>query len=226
MPELPEVQVVINYLNTCVLNQEIVAVHVSLPKLLKNISTLEKNVANLFSAGQDEALQRFIESIGTEVNISEQIIKHGPLAIETLDYLQKNKIDVNQENFDKYITVVQEQNISATKIEKYINEAFESIEETSLPAEIKVLMKKQIRETSSIIEIKDVFAIIQSKEDEYHRTMELSKKIAKLLTTQEFKVVGKSIWEFNEVDNTIVHKFVFQNNSNKTVQMIIDSNNK
>lgn len=95
-------------------------------ELLKNISTLEKNVANLFSAGQDEALQRFIESIGTEVNISEQIIKHGPLAIETLDYLEKNKIDINQENFDKYITIVQEQNVSAAKIEKYINEAFES----------------------------------------------------------------------------------------------------
>lgn len=76
------------------------------------------------------------------------------------------------------------------------------------------------------MEIKDVFAIIQSKEDEYHRTIELSKKIAKLLATQEFKVVGKSIWEFNEVDNTIMHKFVLQNNSNKTVQMIIDSNNQ
>ncbi len=41
MPELPEVQVVINYLNTCVLNQEIVAVHVPLPKLLKNISVVQ-----------------------------------------------------------------------------------------------------------------------------------------------------------------------------------------
>ncbi len=38
MPELPEVQVVINYLNTCVLNQEIIDVEVSLVKLLKNIS--------------------------------------------------------------------------------------------------------------------------------------------------------------------------------------------
>ncbi len=191
--------------------------------LMRNLSTAEKTTANMFITAKDSVLNNLINSLPEDVNIGQMIAKHGVLAIETIEYLKNNNIVVNKDNFDKYINEVEQAKLSKEKVDAYITNAFKMIDGAKIPDSIKTALKKETKGIDNLNGIKDIFAVIQSKENEVIRTMELSKKILEMLKKQDFSIVGNSIWEYDEKTSDIIHKFALKNKANNTVQMIVDS---
>ncbi len=191
--------------------------------LMKNMSSIEKTVANVFVTAKNSILNNLINSLPEEFDICKKISKHGVLANETIEYMKSNGISINEENFDKYVLKVEELKLSEEKIKQYILNAFRMIDESKMPDSIKASLKKEIKAINSLDMIKDIYAIIQSKENEVLRTLELSKKVNSLLKKQGFEIVGQSIWEYDEKTSDVIHKFSLKNTNNNTVQMIADS---
>ncbi len=200
-------------------------------RLTRDLSTLEKEVANLYITARDQVLDDLISSLPPEFNISKVISDHGPLAIETLDYLRQNNIQQNQENFDKYMPIVKEKQLSQEKIKNYITNAYKMIDECKIPDSIKYGIKNRIRNIKDMADIKDIYAVIQSKEDETIRTVELINKVIELLEKQNFKRAHDPKnknnywhkWIYDEENDKIVFKFRMINDSNNTVEMVVDS---
>ncbi len=191
--------------------------------LMRNLSTAEKSTANMFLTAKNSVLNNLIASLPADVNIGQMIAKHGVLAIETIEYLKTNNIPITQDNFDKYMYEVEQTKLSNEKIDEYITNAFKMIDSAKIPDSIKLALKKETKKIDNLNSIKDIFAVVQSKENEVIRTIELSKKILEMFKKQDFSIVGNSIWEYDEKTSDIIHKFALKNKSNNTVQMIVDS---
>ena len=196
-------------------------------QLLRDLSTLEKNVANTFSFVKNSLKEKFFDDIlkANEFNLLSKIQQHGILTNEVIEYLNKNNIKVNDENFDKYLPIVEEQNLNEEKIKKYISESFKYIDDLKMSNELKLILKKDIKSIKDLNQLKDVNAIIQSKEREYQDVMFLAKDVTSKLKDQGFQIDNKQkkIWQIDD-QNNIVLKMSLINNQNNSVQIIFNSN--
>lgn len=194
---------------------------------LKNLSTLEKEVTNNFMFVKNNLSDSFFENLlkNQEFNISDKIQQHGILANEVLQYLKENNLDIDEKNFNKYIEVVENRKLNQESLEKYIRESFEYIDSLKMNDELKYILKKDIRNINSLNQLKDVNAIIQTKEREYNNIMKLAKDTIFQLAKQGFQIDknSKTIWQIDD-QNNIVLKMGLINNQNNLVQIIFNSN--
>ena len=196
-------------------------------QLLRDLSTLEKNVANSFSFVKNSLKEKFFDDIlkANEFNLLSKIQQHGILTNEVIEYLNKNNIKVNDENFGKYLPIVEGQSLNEDKIKKYISESFKYIDDLKMNDELKLILKKDIKSIKDLNQLKDINAIIQSKEREYQDVMFLAKDVTSKLKDQGFQIDNKQkkIWQIDE-QNNIVLKMSLINNQNNSVQIIFNSN--
>lgn len=91
--------------------------------------------------------------------------------------------------------------------------------------ELKLILKKDIKSIKDLNQLKDINAIIQSKEREYQDVMFLAKDVTSKLKDQGFQIDNKQkkIWQIDE-QNNIVLKMSLINNQNNSVQIIFNSN--
>lgn len=196
----------------------------------RQLSTLEKNVANTRLMTKDLLTQDLINYLQSkeqqELNLYDEIKSHGVLAIEVFEHLYANGISKTKDNFQKYISIVEKEQLNREKISKYIQNSFDLIDESNLNTDLKFNLKKQIRNIKDIKELKDVNAIIQSKINESNRVKEFALKLTKLLGNQNFTIQKNSnSWSFDDNDNVVL-KMSMKNKNNNIVQMIITSNNE
>ena len=196
-------------------------------QLLSSVSSIEKQIANLYNiVVKSNKLNSIIEKINTsEINKFDLVSKHGVLAIETIEYLTKNNIMLTNENFNKYIEKIGNEKLEEEKLNEYINNSIEQIRNSLIPDVIKIDLINIVRNQKDINLIKDNFAVIESKENEYLRLNEFMKKLIETLGKQGFKINSKSVYKFNENENTIECRFNMVNLNNNTVQFKLDSNN-
>ena len=195
-------------------------------ELLKSINTLEKNVANTFSFVKNSLKDKYFNELIkiNEFNFFSNVQKYGILANEVVEYLQLNNIKINEENFKKYLSVVEQSKLSNEKINKFITESFDYIDNTNIDSNLKLLLKKEIKNIMDLNQLKDVNSIIQSKQREYNDVLFLAKDVISKLKLQNFKIDNKQkkIWEI--IDNDIVLKLSLINDQNNVVQIIFNSN--
>ena len=194
---------------------------------LKDMSTLEKEVTNSFIFAKNHLKDSFLNNIikNNEFNLIDKIQKHGILANEVISYLIQNNISVNNENFDKYVNEVENKKLNEAIIKKYIDESFDYIDSLKMNDELKFAIKKDIKNITQLNQLKDINAVIQTKETEYNNVLKLSKNVINKLSNQGFMIDKKSkmLWEIDD-SNNIVLKMCLINDQNNLVQIIFNSN--
>lgn len=190
----------------------------------RKLSTTEKEVANLYITILNNNFNEFIQKLdANKLDISYEIKRHGILANEVIEYLSNNNITINKKNFDKYLEIVEESKLTNEKLNKYIFDSYKLIDKCDLKDEIKVALKKDIRNINSLNLAKDINAIILSKENESNMVVNLAKKIIQLLKNQNFSKVGEAKWDYDLYNKNVVLKFSMKNEQNNIIQMIVDS---
>ena len=194
--------------------------------ILRRISKLEKEVANTFAFMKNELANKFFSNLANanSFNLIEQIKRHGILANEVVKYLSDNQIAINNDNFNQYIQVVESQKLAEDTIKKYINQSYDYIDSTNLDSNLKFELKKQIKNTKDLNILKDMNAIIKSKEVEYQNVTRLAKDVINQLVKQNFMLDSAFKPQYNIDENqNIVLKLAMINSKKNSVKMIFDS---
>lgn len=98
-------------------------------EFLKHISSTEKYVANLYVNTKNDLINSLISSLKeNEINIIEEFKQHGCLANEVIEYLKENNLEINKSNFDKFLPIVQDIELTKEKITNYLKQSFEFID--------------------------------------------------------------------------------------------------
>lgn len=190
------------------------------------ISTLESGMQNIRALSKFKIDQDLIRTLEDDFNLPELIKLNGILAIEAFEYLNNNNITKNIINFNDALEVIKNTKMDKLKIDEYIKNSFEIIDENELDDNLKYEMKKWVKNLDNVNDFKDANAIIQSKINEYGQVVQFTKKLVKILSNQNFKLIKSNYqWSIDEYTN-IVLKISMKNSSNNTIDMHIKSNNE
>lgn len=188
------------------------------------LSTLLKEISNLKLSLDLKKMYDNYSKIST-LNLDEYILQYGILAFETYDYLIKENIEINKNNFSKTLEIIRAKDAENKRLLKYQEIFINQIKESSFIDDIKLSMIKFVTKFKNLQEISDIAPFIYSKNLEYESMKNYMKDVFSILNDLNFKKIGKV--SFNFSDRQIFEaKCKFINGDNNTIVIHFNSNNE
>ena len=196
--------------------------------LMNKISTIEKEVTNiryLLENTHNTLINNILSQ--TTFNFTSAIAKYGTTTYDAIDYLKKNNININDENFEKAISEIRHELIKEEKKQEYLTKANSLINESELSDEVKLLLKQEIRSAKTSQEISDVLPLIESKKSENDRLVMMYKEFNKKLKEEGFTINKNKIKQLG-VDSysNMYIKYSMINPSRNSIDIIMNSDGK
>ena len=196
--------------------------------LMNKISTIEKEVTHiryLLENTHNTLINNILNQ--TTFNFTSAIAKYGTMTYDAIDYLKKNNININDENFEKAISEIRHELIKEEKKQEYLTKANSLINESELSDEAKLLLKQEIRSAKTSQEISDVLPLIESKKSENDRLVMMYKEFNKKLKEEGFTINKNKIKQLG-VDSysNMYIKYSMINPSRNSIDIIMNSDGK
>lgn len=194
---------------------------------LKQLDTLAKESVNI---SWNKNINHFIEKIEKEnqLKITEYIGKYGTLATEAIAVLNDKQEAITEKNLVKIIDEIRDQKINEEKLKKFINDAFNFIDDLGFENDdLKYSLKKIVKSALTIQEFSDIIPFINSKKIELENIDLFAKDILKSLNkTEGFRIISKPKIKISKDYNIIIKTFRLRNNQGNIVDIKIDGNMK
>ncbi|WP_033161412.1 hypothetical protein [[Mycoplasma] collis] len=194
-------------------------------EILREIDTLSKEVSNInWHKMIIQDLERNEEQ--SNVNYLEYIAKYGYLTTKAISKLKKANAIINKESLEKEIENIRHIIISEKELENFHDSVINYIDSLNiLSDEIRYVLKNKILNLSTVQELSDTIAYLDSKIIEIKKIDDLSKNILKSLNKIEgFKQYKKPSLKFDKNNFNIVKTFYLVNKNNNKVQINIKGN--
>ena len=188
---------------------------------LSSLSRFQKEIANLQLLKNNAIIDDITSS---SFNITKAIAVHGSIALEAIEVIKSENRIFNNDNLEKTINLIREQEVGQNKRQTFLDEAYKIIDESNLPDIVQLALKKIVRNSKTNQELADISPLILSRKQEYDRLVQTKKDLDAKLNQMNFKI-DRSVKLKVEIDDygNIVFKYSLKNSNNNTVTMILNS---
>ena len=190
----------------------------------KLLSSITKKASNLkYNLNLREQLVKYMEK--DLINIDQKIAENGSMAINVINYLNENKISIDEKSFSETLDKIRQLELSKNELSVFHKSALKQLDDSDIPSDIKFEISKIIRKTKTAQEISDVPAYIESKKQEYSTVRTLMKDVVLTFNKLNFTRDKGIIWNMND-EQELVSKLSFTNKTNNTVNIYFYSSGK